>query len=231
MRFYSPLVALFTAGILLAAAFHGAPRFRDLQWQSRVPFGDSDAYFKAVEQNRTLEGQLREVGIGLAALALSLGVAAAVIGVRGWSTLRSLSTPSRWWAIVLFANLTFVGLLCAEWQGLLADLQHGEYPSWADTPAIPLAGFVFGGIVGVPIITVGILVCLWRARLPAPLWSSPMGWWAWLATFAIAVLLAIEALSLAGAVQVGNAFAIPFHVAALYWLLCGRAAAVSRHAA
>lgn len=231
MRIYSAVTALFLAGVGLALAFHEAPRFHDPDWRDKVPFGDSEAFFRAEEENRTLEGQLAELGMGMASLALSLAVGGVALGVRNRSTLRSLSTPSRWWVIVLLANLTLVGMLYTQWLGLLRDLGRGEYPSWGDSPGIPLLGFLTLGIVGIPIITAGLLVCLWRARLPAALWNRPIGWWPWLATVVIGLLLIIETVSLAGAVQVGNAFAVPFHVAALYWLLCGRAAVSLQHAA
>jgi hypothetical protein len=227
MRIYASFATLLLAGAILVAVFHDAPTFRDPNWQNAVPFGDSDAFFRIQAENRTIESQLSLLGVGLTALALSLAIGALALRIRTWSHLRRATTPSRKWLIILLANLTLLGLLRFEWLSLLQDIQQQEYPSWADTPAIPLAGFVVAALVGPLIITVGLLVCLWRAELPAPLWLRPRGWWPWACTLVLSLLSAVPVLALAGAVQVGSAFTIPFHLAALYWLLCGRAAAAS----
>jgi hypothetical protein len=132
---------------------------------------------------------------------------------------------------VLLANLSLLGLFYGEWLGLARDLMRREYPPWADTPAIPMAWFISGWHLAAPVLTIGLTVCLWRARLPTALWQRPVGWWPWISTVTIGAFVGIEALLLTDAVRFGRAFAIPCHLAVLYWLLCGRAAAGSRHAA
>lgn len=225
------LVVLFVAGITLFFARSSKPRFRDAASWPWVTHEDSPAFVATRERNRTSDGQIADLGVGLATLALSLAVAVAALGAHGWAAIRSLVTPSRKPVIIVLANLSLLGVFLGEFLGFVRDHHRGEFPPWADTPAIPMEWLISGWHLAAPVLTIGLTVCLWRARLPAALWRRPVGWWPWISTLTIGSLLAIEALLLTDAVRFGRAFAIPCHLAMLYWLLSGRAAAGSRRAA
>jgi hypothetical protein len=231
VRIYPALGLLFVSGGILFVSLSSQPRFRDAASWPWVTDGDSPAFFAAADRNRTVDGQIADVGVGLASLALSLALGAAALRAHSWGALRALVTPSRKWAIVVFANVSLLALFYGEWLAVVRDYLRGENPPWADTLAIPMMWFISGWTVAALILTLGLTVCLWRARLPAPLWQRPVGWWPWASTLVLCLPVAFEALSLADAVRFGKAFAVAGHVEVLYWLLCGRAAASSRHAA
>src|SRR5260221_385217 len=131
----------------------------------------------------------------------------------------------------VFANVSLLGLFYGEWLRIVRDEIRGEYPPWADSLGIPMSWLISAWKHAAPILTFGLVVCLRRARLPAILWQRPVGWWPWTSTLVICGLIALETIVLTQAVQFGEAFAIPGHVAMVYCLLCGRAAVSSRQAA
>lgn len=231
MRIYAALGLLFVSGGILFVSLSSQPRFRDAASWPWVTDGDSPAFFAAAERNRTVEGRIADVGVGLASLALSLAVAAAALRAHSWGAICALATPSRKWFIVVFANVSLLGLFYGEWLRIVRDEIRGEYPPWADSLGIPMSWLISAWKHAAPILTFGLVVCLWRARLPAILWQRPVGWWSWTSTLVICGLIALETIVLTQAVQFGEAFAIPGHVAMVYCLLCGRAAASSRQAA
>jgi hypothetical protein len=222
------LGVVFGLGVLLFVLYHSSPRFTYTRFWSDVPYLDSGAFFEARDRYRTREGQLADAGAGAAALAASLTLCLFLPGVgRGNGGLWHVTTPGSPIAIVILANLTFLGFLGADCGYLLRDFERGEFPPWADSIGIPLFGLLAMGALGVPAITVGLLTCLWRSKLPVPLTIAPPGWWPWLVTVLIAPFVALWLVSLVGSVLGGCAFRIPFEVGSVYWLLVGRAAACS----
>lgn len=225
------LAIVFAVGIALFLGFFGRPHFHDAAHWPWVPYvedADTEGFVAVRERNRTIEGRLADVGLGIATLAFSLAVAV-VLSTRHAAG-RAFSTPSRKWVIVVFANVSILAVYYGEWLALARDQVRGEFPPWADSMAIPMAALISGWQRAAPIVTVALVVCLWSARLPVSLWRRPAGWWAWTSTLVIGAAVALAALSLAEAVQYGRAFAIPGYVFLLYCLLCARAAAASRRA-
>ena len=220
---YRALAVLFVGGIIVFFAFASKPHFRHAANWPWVDDFDSPAFFEARESNRTVEGQLADVGLGVATLAFSLAAAAVVLGAGH----RTIFTPSRKWIIVIFANVSLLATYVGEWLTLARDQLRNEFPPWADTLAIPMAALISGWLRAAPIMTLALFVCLWNARLPTSLWRRPVGSWPWISTVIIVPVVGFGVLALADAVRYGKAFAIPGYVAMMYGLLCARAAAAS----
>ncbi len=216
----------FVVGIALFFALSSQPHFSDAADWPWVEDGDSPGFIEARERNRTVEGQLADVGLGVATLAVSLTAAAVVLGAGH----RTVSTPSRKWVVVIFANVSLLATYFGEWLALARDQLRNEFPPWADTMAIPMAALMSGWQRAAPIMTLALFVCLWNARLPTSLWRRPVGSWPWITTVVILSVVGFGVLVLAEAVRYGKAFAIPGYVALMYGLLCARAAAASRSA-
>jgi hypothetical protein len=220
----------FVVGIALFFPLSSQPHFTDAADWPCVNDLDSPAFYEARESNRTLEGQLADFGLGLAALVFCLAATAVALRADDGAGIRRLSTPSRKWVIVILANVSLLALFYGEWLALVRDQVRGEFPPWADTMAIPMAWLISGWTLLAPILTLALLVCLWNARLPAALWRSPESWWPWITTLVIGSAIGITILALTDAVRYGKAFAIPGYVTLMYGLLCARAAAASRAA-
>jgi hypothetical protein len=224
MTIYRALAVLFLAGITLFLALVSSPHFSDAANWPWVEDADDAGFVEARERNRTVEGQVADFGLGVATLAISLAAAAALLGAGH----RTISTPSRKWLIVIFANVALLATYVGEFVALARDQVRGEFPPWADTMAIPMEGFISGWKLVAPVMTVAFVVCLWNTRLPAALWTRPAGWVAWISTLMIGLVIGFELLALTEAVRYGKAFAIPGHMALIYCLLCGEAAVASR---
>jgi len=216
----------FVVGIALFFALSSKPHFTDAGNWPWVEDGDTPGFVEARERNRTVEGQLADVGLGVATLAVSLTAAAVVLGAGH----RTISTPSRKWVIVIFANISLLAIYLGEWLTLARDQQRHEFAPWADTMTIPMVALISGWQRAAPIMTLALFVCLWNARLPTSLWRRPVGSWPWISTVVIVSVVGFGVLVLADAVRYGKAFAIPGYVAMMYGLLCARAAAASRTA-
>jgi hypothetical protein len=223
MRIYRGLAFLFASGIILFVALSWKPRFRHAASWPWVNDLNTPAFIEARESNRTVDGQLADVGLGVATLAFSLA-AAALLGAGN----RTGSTPSRKWVMVIFANVSLLVVYVGEFVALARDQVRGEFPPWADSMGIPMAALMSGWQRNAVIMTLALGVCLWNARVPAALWGRPVGWWPWITTVVIVSVAGFGVLVLAEAVRYGKAFAIPGYVALMYGLLCARAAAASR---
>jgi len=230
MTVYRALAIPFLVGIALFFALLSHPHFRDKAGWPWANDLDTDAFLSARESNRTVEGQLSDFGLGLATLALSLAGAAAALGARDRAGIRRLSTPSRAWGIVVLANVGLLAFFFGEFVTLGRDQARGEFAPWADSIGIPIALLVSGWQHLAPILTLALLICLWSARLPVGLWRPPSGWWPWIITLVIGLVVGVEIVLLGDAVWYGNAFVIPGHMTLIFSLLCGRAAAASRAA-
>lgn len=211
----------FVLGIALFFALSSQPHFTDAADWPWVEDGDSPGFSEARERNRTVEGQLADVGLGVATLALSLAVAAVALGAGH----RTISTPSRKWVIVIFANVSLLVVYFGEFVALARDQVRGEFPPWADSMGIPMAALMRAWQRNAVIMTLALCVCLWNARVPTALWRRPIGWWPWISTLVIVSVVGFGVLVLAEPVRYGKAFAIPGYVALMYGLLCARAAA------
>lgn len=223
------LAIAFGVGMALFFGLSSQPHFGDAavaDWPW-VEDGDTPGFIEARESNRTIEGQLADVGLGVATLALSLAVTAVALGAGH----RTISTPSRKWIIVIFANVSLLVVYFGEFVALARDHARGEFPPWADSIGIPMAALMRGWQRNAVIMTLALCVCLWNARLPTALWRRPVGWWPWISTLVIGSVVGFfSVLVLVEAVRYGKAFAIPGYLALIYGLLCGRAAAASRAA-
>jgi hypothetical protein len=217
------LMALF--GLILVALYIDAPRMADENWQASVPDGDSDRYFSEFERNLTPEARLFDVGLGLASFGASILVL--LVGMKVWTLarLRTLQTPRLRWPIVIAANAVWIYYIWATSQFLMVQFRRDEFPWWADSMGIPLAGISVFGIVGGLLMNVGLAFCLYGATLPASMWARPRTARAWALNAGIAFAFLMCAWAGVDAVMLGDAYTPPAVVAAIALLLIGRASA------
>ena len=197
----------------------------DVNWQDAVPDGDSDKYFLEFERNLTPAARRYDAGVGLASLGASLF--ALVAATRTWTVKRLLvlRTPRWRWPVVIAANAVWIYYNWATAQFLWLQLNREEFPPWADSLAIPLFGISVTAIVGGALMNCGLLLSLYGAQLPAPMWSRPRTSRAWLVNAGVGFALLMCTWAGIDAVILGDAYTPPAVVAVMALLLVGRAAA------
>jgi hypothetical protein len=227
MKIYGVPIVLIALGVALMAAFQSTPRYEDPDWRRRVPGGDSEAFFREQAVSISTGSRLWHLGAGLASLGGSIGLGWCLLRARHLRDLLCASTPARPGMFFLMANLTWLAFIPAQWTWLAYTARRGDYPSWADSMAIPFAETLVIGMAGLPLINLGLAALVWRARLPAPLRLAPKGVWPWTTTIVIGLLAGLVLLDGAIELMEGNVLSVPLFCSVLYLLASGRAASAS----
>lgn len=225
MKLFAIPTILIIVSTALIAMNAGAPRMVTESWEASVRYRDSQSYFSECERNRTIESKRYDVGVGLMSFGASL--LALLLITRLWSVerLRTLNTPKRRWPVFAAANLVWIYYNWATWQFLIVQQRRHEFPPWADSIVIGLMGITLFAIVGGIVMNIGLLSCLYKAKLPVPLWVKPHTRIAWALNAGIAFALAMCAWAAIDAVVGGDAYTPPAVVAIVSLLLVGRAGA------
>jgi hypothetical protein len=190
-----------------------------------VPYGDSNRYFEEFERNVSVQARRFDLGLGLASLSASLLVLFATARIWTVERLKSLRTPRRRWQLVLVANLVWAYYVWASLQILVLQFRRDEFPPWADSIGIAYAGIAAFGLLGGALMNVGLLACLFRARLPVGLWIRPITMRSWALNACIAFAVIMCAWAGLDAVRIGDPYTPPAVVGAVSMLCIGRAAA------
>lgn len=111
----------------------------------------SEAYWAVRNAQLTSKFTLRDYGATLVALALLLAVMRQLLSVDRLSAVGSINTPSAKWKVVALGVLAAVLTPIAYVADLLLAAARDEFPPWADSLGIPLAG--------VPFIFAFLMVC------------------------------------------------------------------------
>jgi hypothetical protein len=210
--------------LVLMALNAGAPRMLKPDWQLAVSEGDSESYFREFDRNVSPRARQFDLGVGLASISASLIALLAM--TRSWSVQRvkALQTPRHRWLIFLLSNAAWIYYIWATTRHLILQAARDEFPPWADSIAIPIAGLGAFMVFGLVAINVGLAVYLHRASLPVPMWARPRAVRAWVLNAGVAVALLASAWTGYDAVRFGDALMPPAVVAVSYLLLVGRAA-------
>lgn len=189
---------------------------------------DNDLWYRSMNTLRTNKWSLVDVGDGLLASGLTLGVFFWWVRQKPW---RQLLTPKSSLSIVGLAGLSWLMQIPAYGLFFMTELARGYYPHWADSIAIPMIQFQ-SILLWLFLPYMGIwLFFVVGARLPASVFSTVPGrpllnaFW----TGATALLLVPIGLVLIGAILEGPIVTVPFLWLTLWLTLCARAAALTRH--
>ncbi len=118
----------------------------------------------------TLKYPILNKGQGLLSLSVSLLFIALFLKLRNINNLKKWTTPARRWSFITIALLRMVLILMGDFERILADVNRGLVPYWADSIGIPLSETIaLMMILGSATVLLGIAQ-LFRAKLPAPLW-------------------------------------------------------------
>jgi hypothetical protein len=190
-------------------------------------YGDDAVAAVWIAHKRALETARNacfDLGGGIIALGIGSALLFAVNGVRKWRDLRRLSGPKTSGRFYLFAALTWLSFIPAEWCYYIYTEARGDYPPFADSIAIPMGmRFVFG-VLGLPMVLFGVWIAINGTRLPAAIWSGSLfgrinlisaGIW-------IALILAMLVLTMGVTTRPPIVLSSLFTI---YLLLSGRAAA------
>jgi len=232
---YALPIVLIIAGGALALWATQMPRYHDPKWADRFLGAEitrenadalSEQWYAAQEKALTSRDRFFDVGMGVAALGLSIVSLLAFVRVKNVVDLQALMTPRAprtWYFTAVVGWLSFVP---AVWGYLLYTYKRGDYPWWADSIAIPAAGAVFTGFWGVVIVLWAVYLSTRRATLPVRVWARPIlgraplvGTGALLAAALFLVLLVNGVLA--------NFFTVPSSLAMLYISVCCRAASAT----
>jgi hypothetical protein len=108
-------------------------------------------------------------GQGLLSLSVSLLIAGLFLKLRKIDDLSKWSTPARRWSFIMIGLLGMALILMGSFERILADVNRGLVPYWADSTVIPLSGTIsLMGILGGATVLLGIAQ-LFRAKLPVSL--------------------------------------------------------------
>ncbi len=201
------------------------PHWRDQlygpQWFNR--YTPADAWFALRAKLLTAREEEQDLGIAAAGLGIGLATVLAGAGVRTWADLGDLRSPAtrrqfRWSAIL--AWLSFVP---SAWVFYVYTSVRDDYPPMGDIIMIPCAGVAVLGVVGLPVVVLGVNLATMGRPLPVPLWTRPIVRWRNPVSWAVWVaLVAASAVLVIGVLQMSTI--VPSAVATIYLLLCGRAA-------
>jgi hypothetical protein len=231
VKIYATPGLLIISGVCLLAVGAQLPVYSNPEWNTKYLVEVSletsrtlsEEWYRDQREARTLHIPLVDGGLGLTMLGVSLAILLGYLRVKSWEDLGSLHTPSSPLAWQMFAVTTWLSFVPAEWASLYYTSHRGDYPWWADTIAIPAFGAAVLGVVGLPLVILGVKVCIRGRRLPAALWRRPLIGNPWLLGTAVLAVTALMFLIVVDSVQ-HNFLAVPSAVMAGCLLLCCRAA-------
>jgi len=235
-KVYAIPISLVIIGVALALWANSMPRYHDAHWMDRFLSVQatldnsqalSDEWYAAQEVARTARDLFFDLGMGVAVLGLSLASMLGALRVRNIGDLHGLMTPRSQLTWYFTASVAWLSFVPAVWAYLFYTYKRGDYPWWADSIAIPAAGAVLYGFLGVLVVLLIVRLAVKRATLPVRLWARPflggakiVGVGALLATVLFLILLANGVMF--------NFFSVPSAITMLYISLCCRAAAATR---
>lgn len=203
-----------------------ASALRTADWTAAA---DLDAFtqdwFRQMDEVRTAKWDIQDLGVGLFSLSLSLLLSARVFCVEASTQLRNINTPRTMRGFLIPGAVAWLGTTISYVYMLFRDFNRGYYPTWADSPSIPLAAAP-APLLLLPIpLVIGWLI-LRKAQLPLNIWiwnpGRPERCWLWMLIFGAVCLLLT--LLLVGAVLDGDFILVPITLIGLYLCLSARAA-------
>jgi hypothetical protein len=176
-----------------------------------------ERWHTTMDSLRTAKWPQFDAGSGLVALGFSLAATIYLLGIRKLSDMKHLKTPRHGWAIYAIAILAWGSFWGQSIIWLYQDYRRWQFPTWADSLAIPLYGITSAALLGWFLLT--LLLCLFvlrRAELPADLWIWRKGAYIknWGSVLLTALSLIVPGRMMYAAFRDGPYAAIP---AALLW--------------
>jgi len=163
--------------------------------------------------------RLQTGAMGFMALGVNLAFLLWLLGVRSVDNLLHLQTPRNSVTFHAAAAITWLSFVLAEWANLEYSDARGGLSAPAPAAIAPLAVFA---LVALPVILLGVYLCIRTTRLPVQLWTAPF----FSSFVGVAVLIALTfAVAVVVEAVFVNVFLMPSSLASIYLLLCGRAAA------
>ncbi|MCL4686713.1 hypothetical protein KJ059_18395 [Myxococcota bacterium] len=234
MNAYAAPLLLIAAGALVIASVAKLPAYTDPTWQDRflnvdVSLEHSDElsaeWYAAKAAVQTPRHCRLDLGMGLVALGLGVAALFALRGVRSARDLTSLRSPSTRRCFYSLAALTWLSFIPAEWFWLGYTQGRGDYPWWADSIGIPAGSVLVFGIVGLPVVLLGVGLAIRGAPLPVELGSRPTFGPPYVVCVGLIVAAVLALLVLVSGIS-AEPFLVPSALFTLYLVLSGRAAAV-----
>lgn len=235
MNAYAAPLLLIAAGALVIASVAKTPAYTDPTWQDRFltvdesSFENSDQlsteWYAAKAAVETPRHRRLDLGMGLVALGLGVVALFALRGVRSAGDLTALKSPSTRRRFYTLAGLTWISFIPAEWFWLGYTQGRGDYPWWADSIGIPAGSVLVFGIVGLPVVLLGVGLAIRGARFPVRLWSRPALGPPYVVCVGLIVAAVLALLVMVSGVST-EPFLVPSALFTLYLILSGRAAAV-----
>jgi hypothetical protein len=230
-----PLTALvFVLGAGMFAYSFTLPYYTD---ENKLPSGSDvisnviskQEYYKREAELRTNKLRFMDTGSGLAVAAATLLLFLALSRIKSRSDLRRLKTPGRA-SLYVLSNLAWLLVIPANIHYYNFTAMRGDYPSFADSIAIPI--FQTSVVVIALIIPLNLLILLTtiKSNFPAKLlskfsrYSTASIFWEifW------GCLLLLSVSDFVTVVVNGKFLAIPLYMYFIYFFLCLRAGKVGR---
>jgi hypothetical protein len=223
--------ALIVTGIGLFVAASCRAQYNDPQWSERL-YGpqwvgkysdaDADAWFAQRANLLTPREGEQDAGIAIAGLGIGLVAVMANVKVRTWADIVALRSPLTCHEFKWSAILVWLSFVPSEWAFYIYTSVRGDYSPMGDIIMIPCAGVAVFGLIGLPLVLLGVKLATAGRSLPVRLWTRPVvRWQNPVSRGVFVVLLAAAAFLLLGLLQMPTI--VPSAVATIYLLLCGRA--------
>jgi hypothetical protein len=234
MNAYVVPAVIVVVGALVAWSGARLPAYTDPNWdhrfvgiQASVENSDqlSAQWYAAKAEVETPRHRRLDLGMGLVALGLSVAALFALRGVRSLRDAPRLRSPATRAAFFASAALAWLSFIPAEWLWLGYTQWRGDYPWWADSIGIPVAGVLFFGLIGLPVVLAGAAIALRGATLPVPLSTRPVFGPPFLVCTGLIVAGTLALVVLLSAIG-SEPFLVPSALLTLYLLASARAAAV-----
>jgi hypothetical protein len=195
------------------------------------PECDTETWVRSMRGLSTSKWDYHDIGSGLIASALTLLAFSLCFHLRGERTLRSLRTPRHVGAVLAIFAASWLMQIPAFIFSRQIEIERRYGPPWADAQSMSTHIANFGVLVFlVPLTFLFWLIFFHRSRLPAPLWLTVPGrpWLTAFWTLVAALPFALFAGYLVAA-HISNTALVPIGWVGIWVVLCGRAAALSRH--
>ncbi len=186
LRFWLQIafLALIVAGIVLLIQSKRTPEWTDqrraeeiMAWEPPTTLRGvqyetyTARWHEAMDGVRTAKWPLFDLGGGLVLLGLSLLAATYALKIKTVRDMRVVRTPANSSAILAICSLSWFWIAASEGWGIFQDFDRWEFPTWADSIAIPLFFLVPLTLVGWGILaSLTWFIAFRRALLPAEIW-------------------------------------------------------------
>ena len=188
-----------------------------------------ETYYREIEKIRTNKATLEDIGSGIAICFGTLIVLSFVFKINRIFDVLRLRSPGKT-AIFILAITFFLARIPATIWYYTRRAIRGDYPSWADSIAIPIYEETLATFVALFLLILFLIITTFRKEYPTMIFVKPVAfYWKTITNEIIwGIILALCILNTFGSITAGDQLSIPINLFFIYLVFVLRAGYVKK---